>query len=98
MAGLRIARRRFAPRGPGNAIRRGRPGGDAPASTKKRAGKPAQALGINHRKRRARSARTPGGWGAEESGAFADRALRDLGIASYRGAPWAELGRYYEFS
>src|ERR1700694_2632088 len=68
-------------------------------SSEKWAGKPAQSIGgLNHRKQRARSARTPGGWGAEESGAVADRALRDLRIASYRGAAWAELGPYYEIS
>src|ERR1700680_286134 len=68
-------------------------------SAKKWAGKPAQSIErLNHRKQRARSARTPGGWGAEESGAVADRALRDLRIASYRGAAWAELGPYYEVS
>src|SRR5216684_931116 len=68
-------------------------------SAKKWAGKPARSIGgLNHRKQRARSARTPGGWGAEESGAVADRALRDFRFASYRGAAWAELGPYYEVS
>src|SRR5260370_30551700 len=75
------------------------PGDDAPSSAKKWAGKPAQSIrGLNHRKQRARSARTPAGWGAEKSGAVADPALRDFSIASYRGAAWAELGPYYEIS
>src|SRR6266849_2190692 len=75
------------------------PGDDIPRLGKKM-GRQAgpEHWGLNHRKQRARSARTPGGWGAEESGVFADRALRDFRFASYRGAAWAELGPYYEVS
>jgi len=53
--------------------------------------------GLNRVQNRTRSAQTPGGWGAEESGALADRALEGFLLAILSGVRWAQMGPHYGF-
>src|SRR5262249_21272406 len=59
--------------------------------------KPARIGGLNRTRNRTRSAKAPGGWGAEESGTLANRAFGDCFFSPYEGARWAEIWRLYEF-